>query len=170
MASQIIGFPSVVNERAARAIAAAVAVLGVVVLVSGWHVLTALMAVGFLLRVVGGPRLSPVGRLVVDYVAPRLGPPAPTAGPPKRFAQSVGLAVTTTAAVLALGFGLVVVPTVLMAVLVFFAVLESAVGWCAGCWMFGRLMAWGVVPEEICEACANIALAPTRSREPQTTG
>jgi hypothetical protein len=27
-----------------------------------------------------------------------------------------------------------------------------------------------VVPEEICEACANIALAPTRSREPQATG
>ncbi len=165
MASNIFGFPSVVNERAARVIAGVTAGLGVVVLVAGWHVLTVLMAVGFLLRVVGGPRLSPLGRLVADRIAPRMGPAIPTAGPPKRFAQVVGLVVTTSAAVAGLGFGLVVVPTVLMAVLVFFAILESAVGWCAGCWMFARLMAWGLVPEETCVACADIALAPRLARQ-----
>ena len=58
-----------------------------------------------------------------------------------------------------LGFGLVVVPTVLVAILVFFAVLESSIGWCAGCWAFGRLMQWGLIPEETCEACNNLALA-----------
>ena len=55
--------------------------------------------------------------------------------------------------------GLVLAPAVLVAVLVFFAVLESAAGWCAGCWAFGRLMAWGLVPEETCLACADLALA-----------
>lgn len=167
MTSSAFGFPSVVNERAARAIAGVIAALGVVVLATGWHVLTAAMAVGFLLRVIGGPRLSPVGRIVADYVAPRLGPAIATAGPPKRFAQGVGLVVTTSAAVAALGFGLVLLPTVLMSVLVFFAVLESAVGWCAGCWMFGRLISWGLVPEEVCVACANISLAPQLARAPQ---
>ncbi|MGA8047032.1 MAG: DUF4395 domain-containing protein [Dermatophilaceae bacterium] len=159
MATQIIGFPPLVNERAARIIAGAVAALGIVALVTGWHVITALLAVGFLLRVVGGPRMSPLGRLVADHIAPRLGPPIPTAGPPKRFAQGVGLVVTTIAAVGSLGFGLVVLPAVLVAVLVFFAVLESSVGWCAGCWAFARLMEWGLIPEETCEACSNLALA-----------
>ena len=165
MMSSIFGFPSIVNERAARVIAGVVAALGVTVLVTGWHVLTALMAVGFLLRVVGGPRLSPVGRIAADHVAPRLGPPIPTAGPPKRFAQGVGLVVTTSAAVAGLGFGLVVAPAALVGVLVFFAVLESAAGWCAGCWAFGRLMAWGLVPEETCVACADISLAPQLARQ-----
>ena len=159
MATQIIGFPPVVNERAARVIAGGVAALGIAALVTGWHVITALMAVGFLLRVVAGPRMSPLGRLAADHIAPRLGPPIPTAGPPKRFAQGVGLAVTSIAAVAALGFGLVVVPTVLVTILVFFAVLESSIGWCAGCWAFGRLMQWGLIPEETCEACNNLALA-----------
>ena len=167
MKSNIFGFPSVVNERAARVIAGVVAVLGGVVLLTGWHVLTALMAAGFLLRVVGGPRLSPVGRLVADHVAPRLGPPIPTAGPPKRFAQGVGLVVTTSAAVAGLGFGLTVLPAVLMSVLVFFAVLESAIGFCAGCWAFARLIAWGLVPEEVCAACADISLAPQLARPAQ---
>ena len=164
MATQIIGFPAVVNERAARVIAGVVAALGIAALVTGWHVITALLAVGFLLRVIGGPRMSPLGRLVADHIAPRLGPPIPTAGPPKRFAQGVGLVVTAVAAVASLGFGLVLVPALLVAVLVFFAVLESAVGWCAGCWAFARLMAWGLVPEETCVACANLALAPSLSR------
>lgn len=165
MTSTLSGFPSVVNERAARVIAGVVAALGVVVLVTGWHVLTALMAVGFLLRVVGGPRLSPLGRLVADHIAPRLGPAIPAAGPPKRFAQGVGLVVTTSAAVAGLGFGLVVAPAVLIGVLVFFAILESAAGWCAGCWAFARFMAWGLVPEETCLACANISLAPQLARQ-----
>jgi hypothetical protein len=159
MATQIIGFPSVVNERAARVIAGGVAAFGIVALVTGWHVITALLAVGFLLRVVAGPRMSPLGRLAADHIAPRLGPPIPTAGPPKRFAQGVGLAVTSLAAVASLGFGLVVLPAVLAAVLVFFAVLESSVGWCAGCWAFARMMEWGLIPEETCEACSNLALA-----------
>src|SRR5690606_34046925 len=106
MASPIFAFPSVVNERAARVVAAVVAAAGAVIVLTGWHWLTALLAVGFLLRVLGGPRFSPLGRLASQVIAPRLGPSIPTAGPPKRFAQGVGLAVTSTATVLALGFGL----------------------------------------------------------------
>lgn len=140
-------------------VAAVVAAAGAVIVLTGWHWLTALLAVGFLLRVLGGPRFSPLGRLASQVIAPRLGPSIPTAGPPKRFAQGVGLAVTSTATVLALGFGLTAPATALVAVLVVFAVLESVLGWCAGCAVFARLMDWGLIPEETCEACANISLA-----------
>lgn len=159
MSSRIFGFPEVVNERAARVVAGFVATLGIVVLATGWHWLTALMALGFLLRVLSGPRLSPIGRLAAQVIAPRLGEPIPTAGPPKRFAQTIGLVVTTVAAVAALGFGQATLATVFVAVLVGFALLESVLGWCAGCWMFAQLMRWGLVPEETCEACNNLALA-----------
>ena len=159
MTSQILSFPAVVNERAARTLAAMIATLGVVVIATGWHWLTALLAVGFLLRVLSGPRLSPLGKLAAEVIAPRLGPAIPTAGPPKRFAQTVGLVVTSVAAIAALGFGLTTVATVLVAVLVVFATLEAALGWCAGCFMFAQLMKWGVVPEDVCEACNNLALA-----------
>jgi len=148
-----------VNEKAARTVAAVVATAGVVILATGWHWLTALLAVGFLLRVLGGPRFSPLGRLASQVIAPKLGPSIPTAGTPKRFAQGVGLAVTSIAAISALGFGLTTLATALIAVLVVFALLESVLGWCAGCYVFAKLMAWGLIPEETCEACANINLA-----------
>jgi hypothetical protein len=58
-------------------------------------------------------------------VAPRLGPPAYVPGPPKRFAQGIGAAFSTTAAVLALGFGAGTAADVLVALLVVAATLES---------------------------------------------
>ena len=53
----------------------------------------------------------------------------------------------------------------LLAVLVVFAVLESVFGFCAGCWVFGHLMRWGLVPEAICVECQDISL---RTRQRQT--
>ena len=42
--------------------------------------------------------------------------------------------------------------------LLVFATLESVVGFCAGCCVFGQLMKVGLVPEETCAACADISL------------
>ncbi|MGH9271283.1 MAG: DUF4395 family protein, partial [Ilumatobacteraceae bacterium] len=55
------------------------------------------LALGFLARVLAGPTLSPLGQLATRVVAPRLGRPRLVPGPPKRFAQSIGLALTTAA-------------------------------------------------------------------------
>ena len=159
MSAPIIGFPSVVNEKAARVVAGFVAALGVLVLATGWHWVTALMAAGFLLRVLGGPRYSPIGRVAAQVIAPQLGRVVPTAGPPKRFAQAIGLGFTGVAAVAALAFGATGLASVLIGVLVVCALLEAAVGWCAGCFVFAQLMRWGLIPEETCEACNNLALA-----------
>ena len=96
---RLLGFPNPVNEKAARVVAAAVAVLGVVILATGWQWLLVVVAYGFWARVLTGPTLSPLGRFATAVAAPRLGPPRYVAGPPKRFAQGIGAGVTTIAAV-----------------------------------------------------------------------
>src|SRR6476620_5727248 len=105
VASPVWSFPNPVNEKAARTVAAGVAVLTAVVLVTRWWWLTPILALGFLARVLTGPTLSPLGQLATRIVAPRLGPPTEAPGPPKRFAQAIGLAVTTAATVAWFGFG-----------------------------------------------------------------
>lgn len=151
-------FPNPVNDKAARTVAAGVVVLGVLTLATGWWWLTVPLALGFVGRVLAGPRLSPLGWLAMKVIGPRLGKPRYTPGPPKRFAQGVGVVFSTTAAVLALGFGLHLAAGIVLGVLVLFATLEAALGFCAGCFAFGHLMRLGVIPEETCEACADISL------------
>ena len=161
--SDVLSFPNPVNEKAARTVAAGVAALGALALVTEWQWLVALIALGFLARVLSGPTLSPLGQLATRVVAPRLGEPRLVPGPPKRFAQSIGLTLTAVAAVSGLALGLTGLSAALVALLVAFATLESVFGFCAGCWLFGLLMRARVIPEETCEACANIAL---RTPEP----
>jgi Domain of unknown function (DUF4395) len=114
------------------------------------------LALGFLARVLSGPTLSQLGELATRVVAPRPGAPREVPGPPKRFAQSIGLTVTTLAAIAWLGFGSGVVTAGLLGLLLGFALLESVVGFCAGCWLFAVLMRAGVIPASTCEACADI--------------
>src|SRR5574338_453973 len=91
------GFPAVVNEKAARVVAGGVVLLTATALLTGWLWLSALLAVGLALRVAAGPRFSPLGQLATKVVAPRLGVAKLVPGPPKRFAQAVGLVFTLAA-------------------------------------------------------------------------
>jgi hypothetical protein len=149
-------FPNPVNEKAARVVAACVAVLATVALVTAAYWLVAVLAVGFALRVASGPRFSPLGLLATRVVAPRLGEPTLVAGPPKRFAQGMGFVMTSVAAVVALGFGADGVADVLLVLVIVAASLESVLAFCAGCHVFGLLMRVGLVPRSVCEDCANI--------------
>lgn len=151
--STFLSFPDPLNEKAARTVAAVVAALGVVTLATQAWWLLVVLAYGFWARVLTGPTLSPLGRLAKDVIAPRLGPATMVPGPPKRFAQGVGAVLTTTAAVLALGAGATTAAAALTGVLVLFATLESAFGFCMGCVAFGWLMRAGVVPQSVCERC-----------------
>jgi hypothetical protein len=133
----------------------------------------AVLAYGFVARVLTGPTLSPLGGVATKIVAPRLGPPKYVSGPPKRFAQGIGAAMTVAAAILALAFGLRTVPDVLLGALIAAAGLESIFAYCVGCKVFGLLMRAGVIPEEICAECADVwrrpGAGPRRGRlEPQT--
>jgi hypothetical protein len=158
----VFGFPNSVNEKAARAVAAGVVALCVLVLVlstvdAAWIWLTVGLAYGFLARVATGPRLSPLGQLATRIVAPRLGDPRLVPGPPKRFAQAIGATLSVAAAVLGPGLGLVGAAQVLVAMILVAATLESVFAICLGCWVFGHLMRLGLIPAETCAACADIS-------------
>ena len=150
-------FPDPVNEKAARTVAAFVTLTSGLILLTGWWWLLLPLAVGFIGRVLAGPKLSPVGWLAMRVIGPRLGEPSPAPGPPKRFAQGIGAVFSTVAAVLALGLGLPLAGGIVLGVLAVFALLEAGLGFCAGCWAFGHLMRLGVIPDETCEACADIS-------------
>lgn len=126
---------------------------------TGWGWLTIPLAYGFIARVLTGPTLSPLGQLVTRIITPRLPLQAKLVpGPPKRFAQAMGVAFSVTAAVLWLGFDARGPATVVLAMLIFAASLESFAGYCLGCKVFGLLMRVGVIPEEVCVECNNISL------------
>lgn len=151
------GYPAVVNEKAARVVAAGVVVMALAAIATGWLWLTALLALGFALRVVSGPRLDPLARVAAEVVAPRLGAPRPVAGSPKRFAQGIGLAFSGGALV-AFVLGASTVAIAVLATLALFAVLEAAVGFCAGCRVYALLIRAGIVPDDTCVECADISV------------
>lgn len=156
--ASLFRFPNPVNEVSARLVAAGVVVIALVILVGRQPWLLAPLAYGFVARVLTGPTLSPLGQVVTRVVTPRLRvEPRLVPGPPKRFAQGIGAAVTVTAAVLHFGFGLTGAAYALVALLIVAAGLESIFGFCIGCRVFALLMRWGVIPEEVCESCNNVA-------------
>ena len=152
----MLGFPRVINEKAARTVAGVVALAGVIALATGAHWLLVPLAYGFWARVLAGPRFSPLAQLATKVVAPRLGPPRDVAGPPKRFAQGMGAGITTLG-VVALALGWSTVTSVLLAALVVAATLEAALGLCIGCRIFGLLIRTGIVPERVCLECADVS-------------
>ena len=160
----MFSFPNPVNEKAARVVAGVVALTGLAILLTGWTWLLVPLAYGFWARVLTGPTLSPLGRLAMRGIAPRLGRPRYVAGPPKRFAQGIGAVVTTTAAVLALGAGADGAANVLVAVLVVAATLESVLGFCIGCRLFAVLTRAWLVHAAPCERCADIWSRPEAGR------
>lgn len=157
--SAIFAFPDPVNEVSARLVAGAVVVMSLASIVLDQSWLTAVIAYGFVARVLSGPTLSPLGQLVTRLLTPRL-PFAqrPVPGPPKRFAQAIGAAFSVTAAVLALALGESTAAYALLGALVVAATLESVFGICLGCIAFGALMRAGVIPSSVCVRCNDIAL------------
>src|SRR5919108_785994 len=137
---ELFSFPNPVNEKAARVVAGVVLVIVIATLATGWYWLLLPLAYGFWARVLTGPTLSPLARLAMNHVAPRLGAPKHVPGPPKRFAQGMGAAITTAAAVLALGLGAHVAADVLLVALAAAAGLESIFALCLGCRIFAGLM------------------------------
>jgi hypothetical protein len=162
--AQLFSFPNPVDEVSARLVAggAALMCLATVTFRQPW--ILAVVAYGFTARVLTGPSLSPLGQLVTRVITPRLpvaGRPVP--GPPKRFAQGMGCAMSTAAAVLALGFGYRTAGYWLAGLIIVAATLESGFGFCIGCKVFALLMRLGIVPEEVCERCANIWVGSPRT-------
>ena len=151
----MFSFPNPVNEKAARVVAGVVMVVALVALATSAYWLLIPLAYGFWARVLTGPTLSPLGRFATKVAAPRLGAPKYVPGPPKRFAQGMGAAITTTALILWLA-GATTAVDALLVMLVAAAGLESILAFCLGCQIFALLMRAGLVPDEVCADCANI--------------
>ena len=154
----LVSFPNPVNETSARLVAAGVVVQALVFLVvREWWVLVPL-TFGFLARVATGPTLSPVGQFVTRVATPAVetrlrGRNAnfhsrQVPGPPKRFAQAIGLAFTASSSV-AWILGAPVVAIVLIGLLAVAATLESVFAICLGCIAYSAI--WG------CADCDDIS-------------
>lgn len=146
---RLFGFPNPVNETSARVVAAGVVLQAILFLVSreGWMLVP--LVYGFAARVLTGPTLSPLGQFATRVVTPRISiDHRLVPGPPKRFAQGIGLAFTGGAAVAWL-FGAPVVSYALLAFLVVAATLESVFAVCLGC------IAYRFIWE--CEDCNDIS-------------
>jgi hypothetical protein len=154
----MFSFPNPVNEKAARLVAGVVAITGLIILATGAYWLLVPLTYGFWARVLTGPTLSPLARFAMKF-AP--GEPKHVPGPPKRFAQGMGAAMTTAATVLWLA-GATTGATVLVAMLLVAATLESVFAICLGCHVFALLMRAGLIPDAICAECADIRLARGR--------
>jgi hypothetical protein len=156
--SGFFSFPNPVNDVAARTVATGVVVMGLLVAGLGWGWVLVPLTYGFVARVLAGPRISPLGQLAVKVVAPRLPQfEKLVPGPPKRFAQGIGVAFSVTASALWL-LGAPGAARVVIAVLVVAASLEAFLGFCLGCKVFGVLMRLGVIPDDVCAECNDLSL------------
>jgi Domain of unknown function (DUF4395) len=158
---RVFSFPNPVNETSARVVAGGVVLLSATAILTGQAWLIALIAYGFVARVLTGPTLSPLGQIATRVITPRLrASHRYVAGPPKRFAQGIGAALTVSAAALALGFGQQTAADVLLSLVIVAAVLESVFAICVGCKIFAVLMRIGWIPDDVCERCNDIWAAP----------
>jgi len=160
---RLFSFPNPVNETSARLVATGVVLQSILFLViREWWVLVPL-AYGFVARVLTGPTLSPLGTLVTTVITPRLSiEHSFVPGPPKRFAQGIGVAFSVTALIASLA-GANTLAVVVIAGLLGAASLEAFAGYCLGCKIFNLLIRAGLIPESICEECADITSRLSRT-------
>ncbi len=155
------GFPRTVDEHSARLVATGVVVQAVAWQATQWPILLVTLTLGFAARVATGPRWSPLGQFVTRIATPFLTnrlrwTPKIVSGPPKRFAQAIGLAFSGAASVSWLAGNTTLAATII-GVLIIAASLEAALGLCLGCKAFALLMRVGLVPADVCADCYDLS-------------
>ena len=150
---RLFEFPDPVNETSARIVAAGVVVMAVAFLTLREGLVLVPLTYGFLARVATGPTLSPLGQFATRLATPRVEARAGfhsrhVPGPPKRFAQAIGVGFTTLASI-AWVLDAPTVSWVLIAMLAVAATLEAAFAMCLGCIAYSAI--WG------CADCNDIS-------------
>jgi hypothetical protein len=133
-----------VNENKARIIAFFALLIVLAYLVTGSLYLIAFLVPDFLLRATPLGKNSPLSLLAGVVVSMFKIKNKPTDRAPKRFAAGTGL-VFTILIIAATLLHLEVISIALTIVLVFFAALESFVGFCAGCYVYSFLKNSGLI-------------------------
>ena len=159
-------FPNPVNETSARIVAAGVVAISAIFLLTNSTLVLIALTYGFAARVAAGPTFSPLATVATRVITPRLNLNHKfVPGPPKRFAQTIGLTFSATALVLTL-LGFSSAAQLVITALIAAAFLESAFAICLGCIAFSFLMKLGVIPESVCESCNDISLS-SANKNPQ---
>lgn len=154
---RLLSFPHPVNETSARVVAGGVVAMAGAAVAADQAWVMFPLAYGFAARVATGPTLSPLGQLATRVVEPRLpGRRKFSPGPPKRFAQAMGLGFSLTALALHYGTGRPRAAKAVLGALMGAASLEAFFGYCVGCRLFALGMRSGLVPPQVCEECSNI--------------
>ena len=154
------------NEYTSRTIAGLTFGIAVLTIAADQPWLIVALVYLFVGGVLAGPKLTPTGYVAVKLIVPKLIKKKQlVAGPPKQFAQAVGLVLMALAFVLAYPLGLTGAAYVTVGVLALFSGLEAFVGFCMGCFVFGYLMRFGVIPEELCQRCADLNFGPALQRQ-----
>ncbi len=150
-------FPNPVNDAAARTVAIGVVALCVITFITGQAWLLIPLTYGFAARVAAGSKISPLGWFAVHVSGPRIKSWEKfVPGPPKRFAQTMGLAFSLATLVTWLSAGWLDARWILLP-LIAAASLEGFLGYCTGCTVFAWLMRRGVIPESVCAECADLS-------------
>ena len=153
-------FPNPANETSARLVAGGVVIISTAFLLTNSTLILLALTYGFAARAIAGPAFSPLALLVTRIVTPKLNFNHKfVPGPPKRFAQTIGLTFAASALVLTL-LDYSFAANLVIAALIFAATLESVFAICLGCIMFSFLMKLGVIPQSVCESCNDITLRP----------
>ena len=163
----------VVDENEVRAAAGLTMVIGAVAFGYAYftrqyiplRVVASLFFVEFLVRLVVGLRYSPVGTLARALTFKR--PPEWVSAKPKRFAWTLGLGMTF-AMVVVTNIGIRgVLPRTICLICLTLMWMESALGLCLGCTIYGLMTRRGWAPTdpeiEVCadDACAQPARTPS---------
>lgn len=160
-------FPNPVNDAAARSVALGVVTMSTLAFVTGWAWILLPLTYGFLARVLAGPKISPLGQFAVRVSGPRLTKWEKfVPGPPKRFAQGIGL-VFSASALVTWHYASWSAARWILLPLIGAAALEGFAGYCLGCTIFGFLIRAGLIPESICVECGDLAAHYARIAAPQ---
>lgn len=149
---RFFSFPDPVNETSARLVAFGVVLQAALFLVfrEGWLLVP--LAYGFVARVLTGPTMSPLGQFAVRLATPLVERAGLVSrhvpGPPKRFAQGIGV-IFATGASIAWITGTTWLSVALIAGLMIAASLEAFAAVCLGCIAYAAL--WR------CDDCDDIS-------------
>ena len=134
----ILAFPEHLTDTTVRLVAGGVsaAILGAYALRAGW--VLPVLALGFVLRAIAGPRFSLLARAAILVTDVLLLPTRTIAGAPKQFAAAIGGTVLTTAAVL-YGTGLHDAAWAVAGVVAVLAGMEASFSFCLGCRIYTAL-------------------------------
>jgi hypothetical protein len=154
---KFFSFPNPVNDAAARTVALGVFTMSVVAFFTNTAWLLVPITYGFAARVATGPTMSPLGQFAVRVTGPRIKAWQKfVPGPPKRFAQTIGLLFSASATIVWLSVGWSSAKWILLP-LIGATTLEGFFGYCVGCTIFGWLIRGGLIPESICAECGDLS-------------